>query len=388
ARPRGCAVRFVPSSAIPSNRTVPLLSAPLPFLPPPPYKDDETTTGGMMGGWIEPAAMGSEVGLELQLCAVPTVGGFVKDAATESGGRAARLVESIRILEEEKRKIEAFKRELPLCIHLLGEVIDGLKKETERCGGGCFGRVLEEFLPVESRVEQDGGVQVDDKMNWMSSAQLWSDNYGENDISPRNHEEKENLFSECKSPGGGGAFLPFGAPSTVSASSEEKKPARRVCGRGPKSVGRAPESWSPPAPATACGHLGFQSQHRPSRKARRCWSQELHRRFTLAIRQLGGAQGEWLLQSLATPKRIREAMKVEGLTNDEVKSHLQVASRFLLVDYQISIARWKAASCFGHGESTGGGGRLIVRPASGAMHRSSTAERFTFRFSTQPSSAG
>ncbi|CAL9090261.1 unnamed protein product, partial [Musa textilis] len=245
-----------------------------------------------MGGWIEPAAMGSEVGLELQLCAVPTVGGFVKDAATESGGRAARLVESIRILEEEKRKIEAFKRELPLCIHLLGEVIDGLKKETERCGGGCFGRVLEEFLPVESRVEEDGGVQVDDKMNWMSSAQLWSDNYGENDISPRNHEEKENLFSECKSPGGGGAFLPFGAPSTVSASSEEKKPARRVCGRGPKSVGRAPESWSSPAPATACGHLGFQSQHRPSRKARRCWSQELHRRFTLAIRQLGGAQGE------------------------------------------------------------------------------------------------
>uniref|UniRef100_A0A804IYS3 HTH myb-type domain-containing protein n=1 Tax=Musa acuminata subsp. malaccensis TaxID=214687 RepID=A0A804IYS3_MUSAM len=298
---------------------------------------------------IEPAAMGSEVGLALQLCAMRTVGGFVKDAATESAGRAARLVESIKILEEEKRKIEAFQRELPLCMHLLGEgpldasfslsfhwirflavlripvaVIDGLKKETERCGGGCFGRVLQELLPVESRVEEDGEVKVDDKMNWMSSAQLWSDNYGENDISHENHEEgrrqgKENLFLECKSPGGDGAFLPFEALSTVSASSEEKKPAaalpdRRGCGRGPKSVGRAPESS--PAPATVCGRLGFQSQHQPSRKARRCWSQELHRRFTVAIQQLGGAQ-------VATPKQIREVMKVEGLTNDEVKSHLQ-----------------------------------------------------------------
>ncbi|KAJ8513987.1 hypothetical protein OPV22_004421 [Ensete ventricosum] len=251
----------------------------------------------------EPAAMGSEAGLALQLCAMRTVGGFVKDAATESGGgRAARLAESIKILEEEKRKIEAFKRELPLCMHLLGEVIDGLKEETERCGGGgCFGRVLEELLPVESKVEEDGGVKVEDKMNWMSSAQLWSDNYGENDIGRNNHEDgrrqgKENLLSECKSPGG--AFIPFEALSTVSGSSEEKKPAAgspdlvasvaesRACGGGPKSVGRAP--------ATVCGDVGFQTQHQPSRKARRCWSQELHRRFTLAIQQLGGAQGEWV----------------------------------------------------------------------------------------------
>lgn len=28
--------------------------------------------------------------------------------------------------------------------------------------------------------------------------------------------------------------------------------------------------------------------------------------------------------AVATPKQIRELMKVDGLTNDEVKSHLQV----------------------------------------------------------------
>lgn len=53
-----------------------------------------------------------------------------------------------------------------------------------------------------------------------------------------------------------------------------------------------------------------------SRKARRCWSPELHRRFVSALHQLGGSQ-------IATPKQIRELMKVDGLTNDEVKSHLQ-----------------------------------------------------------------
>lgn len=33
-----------------------------------------------------------------------------------------------------------------------------------------------------------------------------------------------------------------------------------------------------------------------------------------------------LLIAVATPKQIRELMQVDGLTNDEVKSHLQVSS--------------------------------------------------------------
>ncbi|KAH7434499.1 hypothetical protein KP509_06G020200 [Ceratopteris richardii] len=52
------------------------------------------------------------------------------------------------------------------------------------------------------------------------------------------------------------------------------------------------------------------------RKPRRCWSPELHQRFLNALQNLGGCQ-------VATPKQIRELMNVEGLTNDEVKSHLQ-----------------------------------------------------------------
>eukprot|EP00897_Mesotaenium_endlicherianum_P003059 jgi/Mesen1/2781/ME000170S01887 len=63
----------------------------------------------------------------------------------------------------------------------------------------------------------------------------------------------------------------------------------------------------------AGGHSGGSSG---ARKARRCWSPELHKRFVSALGRLGGPQ-------VATPKQIRELMKVDGLTNDEVKSHLQ-----------------------------------------------------------------
>lgn len=39
----------------------------------------------------------------------------------------------------------------------------------------------------------------------------------------------------------------------------------------------------------------------------------------------------WIDGTVATPKQIRELMKVDGLTNDEVKSHLQVGLNFSLI---------------------------------------------------------
>jgi hypothetical protein len=43
--------------------------------------------------------------------------------------------------------------------------------------------------------------------------------------------------------------------------------------------------------------------------------------------------------AVATPKQIRELMKVDGLTNDEVKSHLQVSSSPLSTQLP-SYLRW------------------------------------------------
>jgi hypothetical protein len=88
-------------------------------------------------------------------------------------------------------------------------------------------------------------------------------------------------------------------------------------------------------------------QQQQARKSRRCWSPELHRQFIAALNQLGGPQGErcsycccnndhvivsWRVTTVTTLKQIKEVMKVDGLTNDEVNSHLQVSSKQLTQD--------------------------------------------------------
>ncbi|PUZ47963.1 hypothetical protein GQ55_7G207900 [Panicum hallii var. hallii] len=57
--------------------------------------------------------------------------------------------------------------------------------------------------------------------------------------------------------------------------------------------------------------------HSPQRtKIRRRWTTEMHDRFIDAVNQLGGCEN-------AKPKAILDIMNVEGLTRDQVKSHLQ-----------------------------------------------------------------
>jgi hypothetical protein len=45
------------------------------------------------------------------------------------------------------------------------------------------------------------------------------------------------------------------------------------------------------------------------------------------------------VSAVATPKQIRELMKVDGLTNDEVKSHLQVSNPAAPLDIHPSHLR-------------------------------------------------
>ncbi|RWW53531.1 hypothetical protein BHE74_00039973 [Ensete ventricosum] len=272
----------------------------------------------------------ANIGLDLNLCAMTTVGGFLEEAAAavESvDSKVAKLEESVRSLEEERRKIEAFKRELPLCMLL----------------------ITDEHNPINSKCGEEGGVKLEsgskNKTSWMSSAQLcflffdalccsvWQRN-----AKAARHEE-ESLFSESKSRSPVGAFVPFkGMSPFVMNSKEEVKP--RVMLPDLSLTSPAVKSASCPISAATEDHslslsssqgvggaaasalamagtcLSLQVQQQPPRKARRCWSPELHRRFVLALQQLGGAQ-------VATPKQIRELMQVDGLTNDEVKSHLQ-----------------------------------------------------------------
>ncbi|XP_068657418.1 myb family transcription factor EFM-like isoform X2 [Aristolochia californica] len=294
----------------------------------------------------------SELSLDFKSSFTPkTIAGLLQEVSGigDRCERSSKLEDYVKCLEEERRKIDAFKRELPLCMFLLSDAIEALKMEAKQCRSANARPVLEEFMPIRSKFEEDGGVKTEkdsrDKMNWMSSAQLWSDNYNEignnnngvnnykkNKIAEKTEESNRsvigNPFSESKYKSSGGAFMPFKEFSGFPARPRKEErdvsavPDLSLLSPGVKSVstesggsGASSKSGNKANPSVSSN---FQSNIQPlqqPRKARRCWSPELHRRFVNSLQQLGGAQ--------ATPKQIRELMKVEGLTNDEVKSHLQ-----------------------------------------------------------------
>ncbi|KAL6880294.1 hypothetical protein ACP4OV_011859 [Aristida adscensionis] len=293
-----------------------------------------------MGLDVGEIGMGSDLSLDLRY--------FASKAVRQARDAPAPEMDAcIRRLEEEQGKIEVFRRELPLCARLLADVIDVMREEAEKKKG--------------DRREDDEGA-AGDKSKWMSTAQLWTgDSGGREDDATEKQEKARRSSSEGMSRGGGGggggAFVPFkavgsGAPA-FAAPCLGKDPRASDTGMPdlsllspaaiksapPAAAGGADESrrqvvgfaqaaaraaaMAPSAPALS---LQSQSQHaaqqqqqqqqQQARKPRRCWSPELHRQFVAALSQLGGPQ-------VATPKQIRELMKVDGLTNDEVKSHLQ-----------------------------------------------------------------
>ncbi|KAL5975226.1 hypothetical protein ACLOJK_031905 [Asimina triloba] len=269
-----------------------------------------------------------------------------------------KMEEFLARLEAERLKIDAFKRELPLCMQLLSNAMEAYRQQLENCQTGQGSRpVLEEFIPlkIQSSDESDQKpANPSEKANWLTSVQLWSQasSDGSKHQAPINTPPKglENGFSDGpklaldNKQRNGGAFLPFSKERNMCANSnvpalpdlalasvdkekENKKclesgnglmpaPRREICN---KSVGGATEHGRGTALNNAEGQAtttATTTQTQAQRKARRCWSPDLHRRFVNALQMLGGSQ-------VATPKQIRELMKVDGLTNDEVKSHLQ-----------------------------------------------------------------
>ncbi|KAG6383083.1 hypothetical protein SASPL_157174 [Salvia splendens] len=223
--------------------------------------------------------------------------------------KISKLDDYVNRLQDEMKKIDAFKRELPLCMFLLNDAIARMKEEIMRCQSSNCEPILEEFIPLKKSSSDDekAGEEVKEtdivdrreKMNWMSSVQLWNA-----DSNKKRKEESvdraamEELFRGGKSSRTAGkAFSPFKGCSNFLA----------------MAVGKEGRDEFPAAPSLSLRTLRLRLN---GRKQRRCWSPELHRRFVSALQQLGGAQA-------ATPKQIRELMQVDGLTNDEVKSHLQ-----------------------------------------------------------------
>lgn len=246
--------------------------------------------------------------------------------------------EYIEALEEERRKIQVFPKELPLSLELVTQAIEACRQQLSGTVGEynlngqseCSeqtsmdeGHVFEEFIPIKKRVSEDSVEEEDEnddeqhshkhrnsttdkrKSDWLRSVQLWNPN------PPPSKEEVPRKTNVVEVKRNGGAFQPFHR--------EEKSGVEKGNNSNGSAIGKAP--CSPPVPATSCtGPVTVENKKEEKghgqRKQRRCWSQELHKRFLHSLQQLGGADS-------ATPKQIRELMKVDGLTNDEVKSHLQ-----------------------------------------------------------------
>uniref|UniRef100_A0A0D9WUZ5 HTH myb-type domain-containing protein n=1 Tax=Leersia perrieri TaxID=77586 RepID=A0A0D9WUZ5_9ORYZ len=269
----------------------------------------------------------ADLSLDLKMFAAKSVVGRVRGSA---------MGDCIRKLEEEMCKIEVFRRELPLCVRLLADVIDVMKEEVEK----------------KEKVGDDEDA-AGDKSSWMSTAQLWTGNSGGREDPEKQKQQEKGIISSAatsNSGDGGGGFVPFKAVGSGAPGFARPKPslvirkddvvrmpdlsllsppaATAVATDGDESrrhvVGFAQAAARAAAMAPSGTALTLQAQSQPAtlqqqqqaRKARRCWSPELHRKFVSALQQLGGPQ-------VATPKQIRELMKVDGLTNDEVKSHLQ-----------------------------------------------------------------
>ncbi|CAL5213202.1 unnamed protein product [Lathyrus oleraceus] len=329
-------------------------------------------------------SVSSELTLDLTPTFVPkTIASFLYNLSTiqTSSHKLSKLHDFLSRLEQELNKIHAFKRELPLSMLLLNDAILILKEELEKCRRENCVPVLEEFIPLKKEIDhseenhdidRDKNNECRDKKNWMSSVQLWNttttttttttnnndnnNNAYESDHKVRNNQNKletkkreeeeksvtvaEDRFQSCSSNrNGGSAFMPFSTYSsvpvttvTLAAPKDEKDesgvnrlsfmmPGVKGLREGFDSRGSRSSSSravsvssSPPTVQPSLRSAPVQPQQ-IARKQRRCWSPELHRRFVNALQKLGGSQ--------ATPKQIRELMQVDGLTNDEVKSHLQ-----------------------------------------------------------------
>ncbi|CAJ1932793.1 unnamed protein product [Sphenostylis stenocarpa] len=273
--------------------------------------------------------------------------------------KSCLLEDFLNRLELELDKIQAFQRELPLCMFLLNDdglslffsssfnectntstvlvfvvaAISALKAELEKCRTYKSEPVLEEFIPLKKEYQEkkvsEKEKECRDNNNWTSSFQLWNtDEAYKRDNAYRldqqqnksNEEERQSVAKDYfQYAGNRNVERGFVMPLSTYLLTKEECDVNELSLQTPETAVRSKRERCG-SRITSCRVVSSISSHllqpQSGRKQRRCWSPELHHRFVKALEELGGSQA-------ATPKQIRELMRVDGLTNDEVKSHLQ-----------------------------------------------------------------
>ncbi|OMO90234.1 hypothetical protein CCACVL1_07462 [Corchorus capsularis] len=229
-----------------------------------------------------------------------------------------RCHEYVEALEEERRKIKVFQRELPLCLELVTQAIEACKKEIS--GGTDYMQgqsecnseqtssdvpVLEEFIPIKKSSacsddeqeshkskdhdkEKNGGDKK--KSDWLRSVQLWNNNNQSPDPTSLK-EDAGKSASAVEVKRNGGAFQPFHREKTVEKSVESgaKANASATSTSTTESGSRGGAAAANNNGNSSNSTKKEEKEGQAQRKTRRCWSPELHRRFLHALQQLGGS---------------------------------------------------------------------------------------------------
>ncbi|KAI5080660.1 hypothetical protein GOP47_0003843 [Adiantum capillus-veneris] len=289
--------------------------------------------------------------------------------ATNEDNNASKIEAYLRLLEEERRKIEAFKRELPICMGLLSSEIEASRTQLCDCKRDDYCCEVDKSASAESITTSSfplckADFIVSDILNSIREEPNQCESMSGDEAQPHSYwsrggknttvcqeevlqmanslyktratgscEEDSHAYSKTLGTRPGGAFVPFLRDKkrrlTDEAAETTSPPPQTdhedTCHNPNMSTstgftgieGASYQHFDEPFPsASTLANNGTSNQTSPHRKPRRCWSAELHRKFVNALKQLGGSE-------VATPKQIREVMQVDGLTNDEVKSHLQ-----------------------------------------------------------------
>ncbi|KAJ0040044.1 hypothetical protein Pint_28114 [Pistacia integerrima] len=257
---------------------------------------------------------------DLNLDFVPQkINDFLGEVA-RTRGRSQRLFmlgDYCKRLEDEVKKIQGFERQLPLCMLILKDAIERVKKELMQCSKPQQRSKTKKFMDLkgdsEEEVERIGLNDSSFNREWMSSAPIWGSDINDDlnqvySASETNMESEEEDLSAIENP------IQVSDDRNREAAFEEESDREVVVEQG-KEVSLALATPRRKVSRMKFVYTAEQLLFVP-KKARRTWPPELHRLFLDALEHLGGWQA-------ATPKKIKEYMKVEGLTSDEVKSHLQ-----------------------------------------------------------------
>ncbi|XVF20869.1 hypothetical protein REPUB_Repub12eG0040200 [Reevesia pubescens] len=224
--------------------------------------------------------------------------------------------------QEELSRVEALKHQLPQCRLLLMEAIETLKEEfmniKNKMESDQFGQPdLVEYLPIKL------------KNNEQEQREIWGITYNpeeEDQYCNPSYVKKQktllvldNFQGKEKEPPNPEAIQPCKESSSNSIGLSISTGKEKKVAMDDQYLSRNDQGFlylSTDDNQTLNYHPKPLSQS-IWKNNRRCWSHELHTRFVEALNMVGGIE-------VATPKQIRDFMRVDGLTIDQVKSHLQV----------------------------------------------------------------